>query len=124
MSERHPGANDGVYEDDKKSERRNAVEFALITIGVVVCCFLVGCATIAACYFGLPWLWRHALVHVPWLEILGFCILAVVGVIAFAGTAMIGFAVIDLFVGAYQHARNWHRAVGMARAARRRYGVS
>lgn len=64
---------------------------------VIVCCFLTGLATIAAVYYGGPWVWRHVLVHLPWEQIFGAVFFAVVFVICVLGITVIGSMVLLAF---------------------------
>lgn len=68
--------------------------FGSIVLG---CCFLTGLATIAAVYYGVPWIWRHALVHLPWEQILGAVLFVVAGGVCVVGITAIGSMVLLAF---------------------------
>ncbi len=65
--------------------------FGSIAIG---CCFLTGLATIAAVYYGGPWVWRHVLVHLPWEQMFGVVFVVVIGGICVLGITAIGSMVL------------------------------
>lgn len=70
------------------------VIFGSIALG---CCFLTGLATIAAAYYGVPWIWRHAFVHLPWEQMFFAVFVAVIGVLCVMGITALGSMVLLAF---------------------------
>ena len=80
---------------EKFLEKLRGLSSLLICIGILLAAFLLGYGAIAAAYFGIPWLWKHVLVYVPWKHIVTGACYTLMYILAAACATTIGLLMLE-----------------------------